>query len=108
MLSDLRANPLPEATQQWIFVGFALAFLIKMPAFPFHGWMPDAYRTMPLPALAVFSGVVSKVAAYGFLRIVLPLFPAATVDFQHDPADPAPWSRSSTARRWRSRRRTRG
>ena len=77
-LSDLAANPLPESTQKWIFVAFALAFLIKMPAFPFHGWMPDAYRAMPLPALAVFSGVVSKVAAYGFLRIVLPLFPAAT------------------------------
>ena len=52
-----------------------------MPAFPFHGWMPDAYRTMPLPALAFFSGVVSKVAAYGFLKLVLPLFPAATEDF---------------------------
>ena len=81
MLSDLQANPLPESTQKWIFVTFALAFLIKMPAFPFHGWMPDAYRTMPLPALAFFSGVVSKVAAYGFLRLVLPLFPAATEDF---------------------------
>ena len=68
-------------TQKWIFITFALAFLIKMPAFPFHGWMPDAYRTMPLPALAFFSGVVSKVAAYGFLRLVLPLFPAATEDF---------------------------
>jgi len=44
--------------------------------------MPEAYRTMPLPALAVFSGVLSKVAAYGFLRIALPLFPAATEDFQ--------------------------
>ena len=53
-----------------------------MPAFPFHGWMPDAYRTMPLPALAVFSGVVSKVAAYGFLRLVLPLFRAAAHDYQ--------------------------
>jgi NADH-quinone oxidoreductase subunit M len=63
-------------------VTFALAFLIKMPAFPFHGWMPDAYRTMPLPALAFFSGVVSKVAAYGFLRLVLPLFPAAAHSFQ--------------------------
>ena len=52
-----------------------------MPAFPFQGWMPDAYRTMPLPALAFFSGVVSKVAAYGFLRLVLPLFPAAVEDF---------------------------
>jgi NADH-quinone oxidoreductase subunit M len=80
--SDLVANRLPESTQKWIFVAFALAFLIKMPAFPFHGWMPDAYRTMPLPALAVFSGVVSKVAAYGFLRVTLPLFPDAVHDFQ--------------------------
>ncbi len=81
MLSDLQANPLPESTQKWLFVAFALAFLIKMPAFPFHGWMPDAYRAMPLPALAFFSGVVSKVAAYGFLKLVLPLFPAATNDW---------------------------
>jgi NADH-quinone oxidoreductase subunit M len=82
VLSDLQRHPLPETTQKWIFIAFALAFLIKMPAFPFHGWMPDAYRTMPLPALAFFSGVVSKVAAYGFLRLVLPLFPAAADDFQ--------------------------
>jgi NADH-quinone oxidoreductase subunit M len=82
VLSDLRRIPLPAGTQRWIFITFALAFLIKMPAFPFHGWMPDAYRTMPLPALAFFSGVVSKVAAYGFLRLVLPLFPQAAHDFQ--------------------------
>ena len=81
VLSDLQANPLPESTQKWLFVAFALAFLIKMPSFPFHGWMPDAYRSMPLPALAFFSGVVSKVAAYGFLKLVLPLFPAATNDW---------------------------
>ena len=53
-----------------------------MPAFLLHGWMPDAYRAAPLPALAVFSGVLAKVGAYGFLRIVLPLFPDATVQFQ--------------------------
>jgi NADH-quinone oxidoreductase subunit M len=82
VLSDLAKADLGESTQRWIFVTFALAFLIKMPLFPFHGWMPDAYRTMPLPALAIFSGVLSKVAAYGFLRIVLPLFPAAAKDYQ--------------------------
>ena len=53
-----------------------------MPAFPLHAWMPDAYRVAPLPALALFSGVLSKVGAYGFLRIVLPIFPAATTHFQ--------------------------
>ena len=53
-----------------------------MPAFLLHGWMPDAYRAAPLPVLAVFSGVLAKVGAYGFLRVVLPLFPDATVQFQ--------------------------
>ena len=53
-----------------------------MPLVPFHGWLADGYKSMPIPAVAVFSGVVSKVAAYGFLRIVLPLFPYASVHFQ--------------------------
>jgi NADH-quinone oxidoreductase subunit M len=81
-LAVLRENLVGEGTQKLIFTAFALAFLIKMPAFPFHGWMPDAYRNMPLPVLAVFSGVVSKVAAYGFLRIALPLYPDAANDWQ--------------------------
>ena len=65
-----------------MFLFFAAAFLVKMPAFPLHGWMPDAYRAMPIEALAVFSGVLSKVAAYGFLRIALPLFPDAAAKYQ--------------------------
>jgi NADH-quinone oxidoreductase subunit M len=81
-IERLASEPLATGSQRWIFVAFALAFLIKMPAFPFHGWMPDAYRSMPLPVLAVFSAVLSKVAAYGFLRVVLPVFPDATQDFQ--------------------------
>jgi NADH-quinone oxidoreductase subunit M len=81
-IQHLAANPLGSGSQYWIFWFFAAAFLVKMPAFPLHGWMPDAYRVAPLPALAVFSGVLSKVGAYGFLRIVLPVFPAATSHFQ--------------------------
>ena len=81
-LSDLQKLPLPRGSQEWIFLTFAAAFLVKMPAFPVHGWMPDGYRNMPLPVLAVFSGVLSKVAAYGFLRVVLPVFPDASVHFQ--------------------------
>jgi len=80
--SDLAQRPLAESSQQWIFLFFAAAFLVKMPAFPLHGWMPDGYRAMPLPVLAVFSGVLSKVAAYGFLRVCLPLFPGAVAEFQ--------------------------
>jgi NADH-quinone oxidoreductase subunit M len=80
--SDLAKTTLSTGQQEWIFLFFAAAFLVKMPAFPLHGWMPDGYRNMPLPALAVFSGVLSKVAAYGFLRVALPLFPDAAVHYQ--------------------------
>src|SRR6266496_3421745 len=81
-LVALRAHTLGTGSQYWIFWFFAAAFLVKMPAFPLHAWMPDAYRVAPLPALALFSGVLSKVGAYGFLRVVLPVFPAATTHFQ--------------------------
>ncbi|HEV3033725.1 MAG TPA: NADH-quinone oxidoreductase subunit M [Solirubrobacteraceae bacterium] len=82
VLSTLQALPLGSGTQEWIFLLFAAAFLVKMPAFPLHGWMPDGYRAMPVEVLMVFSGVLSKVGAYGFLAIVLPLFPQAAVHFQ--------------------------
>ncbi len=74
--------PLPLESQQWIFWFFAAAFLVKMPAFLVHGWMADAYKACPLPVLALLSGVLSKVAAYGFLRVVLPVFPDATIQYQ--------------------------
>src|SRR5579863_1755092 len=80
--STLATTTLPGGTQDWIFLLFAAAFLVKMPAFPLHGWMPDGYREMPIEVLAVFSGVLSKVGAYGFLAIVLPLMPQASVHFQ--------------------------
>ena len=53
-----------------------------MPAILVHGWLPDAYRAAPLPVLALLAGVLSKVGAYGFLRVALPLYPQATVHFQ--------------------------
>jgi NADH-quinone oxidoreductase subunit M len=82
VLSSLQAMPLGKGSQEWIFLFFAAAFLVKMPAFPLHGWLPDGYRAMPIEVLMVFSGVLSKVGAYGFLAIVLPLYPQAAVHFQ--------------------------
>ncbi len=82
VLSDLARLPLGRGSQEWIFLFFAAAFLVKMPAFPLHGWMPDGYRAMPIEVLMVFSGVLAKVGAYGFLRIVLPLYPQAAAHFQ--------------------------
>jgi NADH-quinone oxidoreductase subunit M len=80
-LADLQANTLSEGSQDWIFWFIVAAFLVKMPAILVHGWMPNAYRAAPLPVLALLAGVLSKVGAYGFLRIVLPLYPDATLQF---------------------------
>jgi NADH-quinone oxidoreductase subunit M len=82
LIAELRATLVSAGSQDWIFIVFALAFLIKMPAFPFHGWMPDGYRQMPIAALAVFTAILSKVAAYGFLHVVLPLYPEGAERWQ--------------------------
>jgi len=81
-LAVLSHRMVHSGTQEWIFLLFAAAFLVKAPAFPFHGWMPDAYRAAPIPVLVVFSAVLSKVGMYGFLRIVVPLLPQAAQHYQ--------------------------
>ncbi len=58
VLSALQHVPLSKGSQEWIFLFFAAAFLVKMPAFPLHGWMPDGYKAMPIEVLMVFSGVL--------------------------------------------------
>lgn len=64
----------------WIFLGFAIAFAVKAPLFPFHGWLPLAYREAPVEVAAVLSAIVSKTAIYGFLRIGVPKFPEPVDD----------------------------
>jgi NADH-quinone oxidoreductase subunit M len=66
----------------WIFLGFAAAFAIKAPLFPLHGWLRDAYTESSPEVAAVLSGVVSKAAAYGFLRIAIAKFPGPTSDLR--------------------------
>lgn len=61
----------------WIFAAFAVAFLIKTPAFPFHSWMPPTYTHAPPPVVAMVSGVQSKAGLFGMLAFALPLFPHA-------------------------------
>ena len=70
------------SSNAWLFLGFAAAFAVKAPLFPLHGWLPDAYREAPPEVAAVLSGVVSKAAAYGFLRIAIAKFPEPAADFQ--------------------------
>jgi NADH-quinone oxidoreductase subunit M len=66
----------------WIFLGFVAAFAVKAPIFPLHAWLPEAYRESSPEVAAVLSGVVSKVAAFGFLRIAIAKFPGPVSDFR--------------------------
>jgi NADH-quinone oxidoreductase subunit M len=68
----------PTSASRWIFLGFMFAFLIKSPLFPFHGWLPDAYREAPPEVSAVLSGVIAKTGLYGMLRIAITKFPEPT------------------------------
>jgi NADH-quinone oxidoreductase subunit M len=63
--------------QVLIFWAFAVAFLIKCPAFPFHTWLPDAHVEAPTAGSVILAGVLLKMGTYGFLRFCLPLFPDA-------------------------------
>jgi len=68
----------PTSASRWLFLGFMLAFVIKAPLFPFHGWLPDAYREAPPEIAAVLSGVIAKAGLYGMLRIAITKFPDPT------------------------------
>ena len=61
-----------------MFAGFAFAFLVKTPVWPFHTWMPETYADLPSPVVAVVGSVQSKAGLYGFLAITPILFPDAT------------------------------
>jgi NADH-quinone oxidoreductase subunit M len=71
-----------ESSSTWIFLGFAIAFAVKAPLFPLHGWLPDAYRESPPEVAAMLSGVVSKAAVYGFITICLEKFPEPVDDLR--------------------------
>ncbi|MSR30332.1 MAG: NADH-quinone oxidoreductase subunit M [Gemmataceae bacterium] len=66
--------------QKWIFLALILGFAIKVPAVPFHTWQPTAYFEASTPITLIMSGILAKLGVYGFLRIVLPLVPMATMD----------------------------
>ncbi len=69
------------AAQNWLFIGFAIAFAIKVPLFPFHSWLPDAHTEAPTAGSIILAGVLLKMGTYGFMRFNLPLFPEASYQF---------------------------
>jgi NADH-quinone oxidoreductase subunit M len=80
-LLKLYQLPIPEATQYWFFLAFALAFAIKVPLFPFHTWLPDAHVEAPTPGSVILAGVMLKMGSYGLIRFAFPLFPEAALYF---------------------------
>jgi NADH-quinone oxidoreductase subunit M len=68
---------LPVSTVKAVaFWAFVIAFSIKVPVWPFHTWLPDAHTEAPTAGSMILAGVLLKLGAYGFLRLVLPFFPA--------------------------------
>ncbi|MGB1287549.1 MAG: complex I subunit 4 family protein, partial [Aggregatilineales bacterium] len=64
-----------EAVKTLAFLGFFLAFAIKVPIWPFHTWLPDAHGEAPTAGSMLLAGVMLKLGAYGFIKLVVPFFP---------------------------------
>jgi NADH-quinone oxidoreductase subunit M len=64
-----------ETVKSIAFWAFVVAFAIKVPVWPFHTWLPDAHTEAPTAGSMILAGVLLKLGAYGFLRLILPLYP---------------------------------
>src|SRR5438309_7378944 len=84
-LAALGKNGLLTGNVAWLaFAGVFVGLAVKVPLFPFHTWLPDAYESAPVGASMVLTGVLSNMGVYGFVRLLLPLFP-------HEIKILAPW-----------------
>jgi NADH-quinone oxidoreductase subunit M len=77
-ITELKNVPLGlpvETVKAIAFWAFVIAFAIKVPVWPFHTWLPDAHTEAPTAGSMILAGVLLKLGAYGFLRLILPLYP---------------------------------
>ena len=75
-LAGLGKGGLIAGNIKWlVFAGIFLGLAVKVPLFPFHTWLPDAYQTAPTGVSMVLTGALSKMGVYGFIRLLVPLFP---------------------------------
>src|SRR5947209_19609670 len=76
-LANRPEGAVAATTARWLFLGFAVAFAVKVPVFPLHTWLPDAHTQAPTAGSVILAGVLLKLGTYGFLRFGLYLFPDA-------------------------------
>ncbi len=81
---ELLSNPAGRSSV-WIMLGFFVAFVVKLPAVPFHTWLPDAHTEAPTAGSVILAGLLLKTGGYGLIRFVVQLFPDAAVSI-------APWA----------------
>ncbi len=80
-LAELMQTDLSSQQEMLLFLGFFLAFAIKIPLVPFHTWLPDAHTEAPIAGTIDLSGLLLKTGIYGLIRFAFPLFPEATRRF---------------------------
>jgi len=78
---DLLNTQMAAQTAYWLMLGFFVAFVVKLPGFPFHTWLPDAHTQAPTAGSVILAGVLLKTGAYGLIRFAVPLFPEASMEF---------------------------
>lgn len=76
-IDDLYAVNLSTQESIWVFLGFFIAFAIKMPIFPLHTWQPDTYQSSPNAGTMLLSGIMLKMGTYGAIRWMIPIAPEA-------------------------------
>jgi len=77
---ELAGHGLGSGLSLMVMLGFFIAFVVKLPAFPVHPWLPDAHTQAPTAASVLLAGILLKTGAYGLIRFTVPLFPEASIE----------------------------
>jgi NADH-quinone oxidoreductase subunit M len=78
LTEGLRAHPIAQPYQLWIFIALFAGFAIKVPLFPLHTWLPLAHTQAPTAGSVILAGILLKIGTYGFARFSIPMLPEAT------------------------------